>query len=164
MGAPIGNTNAEGNSGLPKRFETPELLQAAIDDYFNEGVTKRTVIIGKAPNQETIEIEVPTITGLCYYLGFESRQSFYDYEKYVEFSYTIKRARLFIEKEYEEQLQVGNTTGAIFALKNMGWMDSNQTTLTGKDGSPLFDNTFHFIMHDSGEPIASDETPTDTPE
>ncbi|MCK5608028.1 hypothetical protein KAR91_39475, partial [Candidatus Pacearchaeota archaeon] len=32
-------------------------------------------------------------------------------------------ARLFIEVEYEEQLQHGSVIGAIFALKNMGWAD-----------------------------------------
>jgi len=109
-------------------YETNEELQNKIDDYFKNGVKKRTVIIGKAPNQKAIEIEVPTITGLTIYLGFESRQSFYDYEKKEGFSYTIKRARLFIECEYEEQLQIGNTTGAIFALKNMGWIDKTETT------------------------------------
>ncbi len=114
--------------GRPPIFETPEKLQEEISKYFNEGVTIKTVIIGKAPNTSTIEVEVPTITGLAYYIGFESRQSFYDYEKREEFSYTVKRARLFIEKHYEEMLQTGNTTGAIFALKNFDWKDTQQTT------------------------------------
>jgi len=109
----------------PRLYNTNDELQKKIDDYFNNGVKKRTVIIGKAPNQQKVEIPVPTITGLAIYLGFESRQSFYDYEKEEGFSYTIKRARLFIECEYEEQLQVGNTVGAIFALKNMGWIDKS---------------------------------------
>lgn len=116
--------------GRPPHYETVEDLILAINDYFNNGVKKRHVIIGKAPNQEVIELEVPTITGLALHLGFESRQSFYDYEKRDGFSYTIKKARLFIEKEYEEQLQVGNTTGAIFALKNMGWIDKTQSDIT----------------------------------
>jgi len=111
------------NPGRPPKFKTAEELQDAINDYFNNGVEKKKVLVGRAPNQELLEIPVPTITGLCYYIGFESRQSFYDYEKKNGFSYTIKRARLFIEKEYEQLLQVGNTTGAIFALKNMGWSD-----------------------------------------
>jgi len=110
--------------GRPPIYETAEDLQAAIDNYFKEGVTKRKVEVGKGENKQVIEIPVPTITGLCYYLGFESRQSFYDYEKRNGFSYTIKRARLFIEKEYEEHLQAGNNVGAIFALKNMGWLDT----------------------------------------
>jgi hypothetical protein len=42
---------------------------------------------------------------------------------------------LFVEKHYEELLQVGNTTGAIFALKNMGWIDrvNQDVTTNGKD-------------------------------
>ena len=60
-------------AGRPPLFETKEQMQKAIDLYFNEGVTKKQIAVGKAPNQEVIEIEVPTITGLCYYLGFESR-------------------------------------------------------------------------------------------
>lgn len=116
--------------GRPPMYETPEQLQDAIDLYFTEGVKKKSVIIGKAPNQSEIIIPVPTITGLCNYLGFESRQSFYDYEKRDGFSYTIKRARLFIEQEYEEMLALGNPTGAIFALKNFGWTDKQEVDHT----------------------------------
>lgn len=113
-------------SGRPPMFKTPEDLQKKIDEYFKTGVKKRTITVGKPPNVETIELPVPTISGLCLFLGFESRQSFYDYEKKEGFTYTVKRARLFIEVEYEEQLQHGNTTGAIFALKNMGWRDKTE--------------------------------------
>jgi len=112
--------------GRPPKYETPEDLQDAINKYFEEGVTTKKVIIGKAPNNHTIDVEVPTITGLAYFLEFESRQSFYDYEKKDGFSYTIKRARLFIEQHYEEMLQTGNTTGAIFALKNFDWTDKQE--------------------------------------
>lgn len=121
-------------AGRPPIFESDEQLTTAINTYFKEGLTKRKVLVGKAPNQQLVELPIPTITGLAYYLGFESRQSFYDYEEKPEFSYTIKRARLFIEKEYEEQLSVGNTVGAIFALKNMGWKDKNETELSGNVG------------------------------
>ncbi len=116
-------------AGQPPIYKDAKELQSNIDKYFNEGVDKKKVLAGKKGEQQLVEIPIPTITGLCYYLGFASRQSFYDYEDRDGFSYTIKRARLFIEKEYEMQLQVGNTTGAIFALKNMGWMDKTQTDL-----------------------------------
>jgi hypothetical protein len=115
--------------GRPPAFETPEQLREAITDYFTNGVAKRKVVVGKGENKRVEEIEVPTITGLCYHLGFESRQSFYDYEQKPEFAYTIKRARLFIEQEYEEQLTTGNTIGAIFALKNFGWKDEHSFDL-----------------------------------
>lgn len=113
-------------AGRPPAFETPEQLQEAIDDYFNNGVKIKTVVIGRKGSEQVLEIPVPTITGLCYHIGFESRQSFYDYQEKLLFTYTVKRARLFIEKEYEEQLSTGNVTGAIFALKNMGWVDRQE--------------------------------------
>jgi hypothetical protein len=111
----------------PLKFKTPEDLQSRIDEYFNGGMNKKTMF-----TKEGIEYEVPipTVSGLAIFLGFESRQSFYDYEKREQFSYTIKRARLFIEREYEELLQTANVTGAIFALKNMGWMDKQHTDIT----------------------------------
>ncbi len=127
--------------GRPPIYETPEDLQQAIQTYFDSGVTLRKVEVGKTGAKEIIEIPVPTISGLCYFLGFDSRQSFYDYEKRDGFSYTIKRARLFIEKEYEEQLQTGNTVGAIFALKNFGWIDAQTFEHNLKSGLKIgFEN------------------------
>lgn len=128
--------------GRPPTFATVEDLVNSIDDYFNNGVTIRKVVVGKPPNSQVVEVPVPTITGLCYHIGFESRQSFYDYEDRQEFSYTVKRARLFIEKEYEEQLITGNTVGAIFALKNMGWRDKVETEISNKPGES-FDITLN---------------------
>lgn len=116
-------------TGRPPKYETEDELQEAIDDYFNNGVTKRKVTVGRANNRMVIEVPVPTITGLVLHLGFESRQSFYDLEKQDKFSYTVKRARTFIEKEYEEQLQTTGSTGAIFALKNFGWIDRTEQSI-----------------------------------
>ena len=119
--------------GRPPMFKTPEEIQNMITDYFISGVRKRKILVGKGDNARVEEIEVPTITGLCYYLGFESRQSFYEYELKDEFTYTIKRARLFIEVHYEEMLQTGNTTGAIFALKNFDWKDTQHNINENKE-------------------------------
>ena len=96
-------------------FDDPEKMQEAIDDYFE--------------NYQPV-----TITGLALHLGFESRQSFYDYEKREAFSYTIKRARLRIETYYEGKLVANNAAGPIFALKNMGWKDKTETEVTGQMG------------------------------
>jgi hypothetical protein len=84
------------SAGRPPIFKNANELQNAIDNYFNTAVTKRKVIIGKQPNQQVIEIDVPTITGLCYCLGFESRQSFYDYEKKDGFGDIIRKARKMV--------------------------------------------------------------------
>ncbi len=113
--------------GRPPLFKTAEELQAKVDEYFKSGIKKKTVIIGKGANKQKVQVPVPTITGLVLYLGFCDRQSFYDMEKIPKFTCTVKKARTFIETEYEMQLQVGNTVGAIFALKNMGWRDKVET-------------------------------------
>lgn len=93
-----------------RTYQTPEDMQKAIDVYFDK--------LG--------ENEKSTISELCYDLGFESRQSFYDYEnRYPEFAYTIKRAKLRIQIHYEKSLQGNCPTGSIFALKNFGWQDKH---------------------------------------
>jgi hypothetical protein len=112
--------------GRPPKYNTAKELQAAIEDYFANGVTERTIIVGPSINRRTETIPVPTITGLVLHCGFADRASFYDYEKKPKFTHTIKRARTFIEKEYEEQLNTGNVAGAIFALKNFGWTDKQE--------------------------------------
>jgi len=97
-------------------FETPEELEIAIDNYFKNEL-------------------IYAITGLALFLGFESRQSFYDYEKMDGYSYAIKRARTRIELSYEIDLRKQSNSGAIFALKNMGWTDKQeveQTVITPK--------------------------------
>ena len=113
---------------LRKKYETPEDLQKAIDEYVSNPPTRKSVVNGKV-----IDVPSITISGLCYYLGFESRQSFYDYEKRDGFSYTIKRARLFIENYYESNLIHAACTGSIFALKSMGWDDGSKDSTATDD-------------------------------
>lgn len=128
MAAPKGNTYGKDNhnAGSKPLYDDPILLAEKIEEYFNGGANKRTVIVGKGENRTTVDIPIYTITGLCYYLGFESRQSFYAYEQKEAFSYIIKKARLRIEQHYEESLQLDAPTGSIFALKNMGWVDKSE--------------------------------------
>lgn len=115
--------NEEKNlGGRPAKFETPEQLEGSINEYFNNFQLAKE--FGNNCTAGDLKEYRPTITGLCYHLGFESRQSFYDYEKEEGFSYTIKRARMRIENMYEQMLGTVSTTGAIFALKNFGWHDT----------------------------------------
>lgn len=139
MPAPEGNKNAVGNEGgRPALYTDPIVLEKKIEEYFNGGANKRTIIIGKGENKQTVEIPIITITGLCYFLGFESRQSFYDYENNVVFSYIIKKARLRVEMQYEEMLQMDvSAAGPIFALKNMDWKDKQDLTHNFTE-QPLF--------------------------
>lgn len=114
----------------PPKYESAEELQDRISEYFASGIPERTVIVGNGKNKQAIQVPMPTIVGLTLFLGFADRSSFYDYEKKAEFSYTIKKARSFIELEYEEMLQSGGGSAAIFALKNFGWRDERQITMS----------------------------------
>ena len=120
--------------GAPAAYKSKEELQDAIEEYLNNPQTRKVI----AKDGSEVQMPLITITGLALHLGFASRQSFYDYEAKEEFTYTIKRARMFIEHEYEAQLQCGNTVGAIFALKNMGWSDRLTQEISGPGGTGLF--------------------------
>ncbi len=138
MPAPKGNQYGLGNEGgRPPKFESVEDLQDSIDSYFSGCICDRKPL---------------TITGLAYHLGFESRQSFYDYEKNEVFSYSIKRARLRIEMAYEVNLHGNTNAGSIFALKNFGWSDKQEidqkTTLKDAriDESKLTDEELRVLV------------------
>lgn len=113
--------------GRPLTFSTAEELETACNEFVANNAGKLT------------------ITGLAMWLGFESRQSLYDYEKREEFSYIIKKAKLAVENDYELSLRTISVTGAIFALKNMGWQDKQQTELTGANGQPLAVTQEHVV-------------------
>lgn len=108
--------------GSPPFYESNEELSSKIDEYF--------------ASQELAN-EPITITGLALYLGFCSRQSFYDYEEREQFSYTIKKARLRIENNYEQHLFSKAYPGAIFALKNFGWKDKQEIEHSGDQSKPI---------------------------
>ena len=116
----------------PRKFDTAEELQSAINEYFK-------LLKVKDEEKDTSEHfdSSPTITGLAYFLGFSDRHSFYDYEKNKEFSHTIKRARTRVENWYEQGLSSGSATGNIFALKNFGWKDKHEVTQETKTSGTL---------------------------
>jgi hypothetical protein len=113
MAASYGNKYALGNrGGRPPMYESADELSnrcAAYFEYCDEQKVKAT------------------ITGLALWLGFDSRQSLYDYEDKQEFTYIIKRAKLAVENSYETSA----TAFDIFALKNMGWKDKTEQEIHG---------------------------------
>jgi hypothetical protein len=113
-------------TGRPPIFKSPEELEKKIEDYFKNCPDKRLVFIGTKEDRHQIEVITPTISGLVLYCGFVDRMSFYDYEKKPQFSNIIKKARSMIEREYEKDLKAGLGTGAIFALKQFGWIDEQK--------------------------------------
>jgi len=100
--------------GIKRNYLTPEEMLEAIDIYLKDE-------------------EDYTITGLALALGFESRQSIYDYEKREEYSYIIKRAKLLVEMSYEVDLRTQYSSGPIFALKQMGWTDKQEVATIEMD-------------------------------
>ena len=132
IGTENSNTQERGISftGRPPDYKSVEELEKKISQYFKDGFRIKKVY---SPKLE-MEVEIPyiTITGLVLYLGFCDRKAFYDYEKKKAFSHAIKKARTFIEMEYEEMLKHGNAAGAIFALKNFNWTDTQEIKHSGQ--------------------------------
>ena len=96
----------------PLKF-TVEEVENMIDTYFNDTPMKQW-----------------TVTGLA--LLFGSRQLLDDYQKRKPYSAMITRAKLMVENKYELMLDSRSTTGAIFALKNFGWVDKTEIESTNR--------------------------------
>ena len=127
--------------GRPPLFKTVEELQKKIDEYFateckdevwRDEETGELIFDNKG--HLVIKYNPPTVSGLALFLGFCNRLSLYDYEEKSEFTDTVKRAIAKIENYAERQLFIGNSTGAIFWLKNKGWKDKTEVEdLTKRD-------------------------------
>jgi hypothetical protein len=105
--------------GRPRKYDNPQELEDAVYKYFEqfEG------------DGESLR-KSPTVAGLALYLGFESRQSIYDYAENGNFSYIIKKALLQFEDFHESALNNNNVTGHVFWLKNHGWKDKSEVDNT----------------------------------
>lgn len=137
--------------GRPLKFQTVKELQEAIDNYFaslyeptfdmwgNPRINKTT------GEQMLKKVNVATVTGLAVALD-TTRDLLLDYEngkhdgkdltidqlaenqQIDDFSDTIKKAKLRIYADTEQQLYKGKAVGAIFSLKNnYGWVDKTVT-------------------------------------
>jgi hypothetical protein len=114
MAAPLGNLFALGNKGgRPPFYKTATELEEKINEYFDWLVDKETGLS-----------DIPTITGLALYLGFNDTDSLFDQQKRSqEFSGVVKRAKKIVEAYHEKRLSGTTPTGSIFWLKNFGWKD-----------------------------------------
>lgn len=101
--------------GRPRKYDSVESMQEAIQNYF-----------------DSVKQEDLTITGLALHLGFTSRKDLINYEGYSEeFHHTIKKAKLIVENGYEGDLKKHGRPGTIFALKNFDWIDKREVENTG---------------------------------
>jgi hypothetical protein len=127
MAAPKGNKFylLATNIGRKRKYKTVSSLQKAIIGYFEQ--------------QKRLRRPRYTISGLCVYLGFECRETFdKQVERGKEFSDLIKKTKQIVESCYEDSLYTSNPTGAIFALKNMGWRDKSEVDQNIRTIQPLF--------------------------
>jgi len=109
---------------------------AHLEEEDIEAVTK---VIGEYFDMQETKSKRATLTGLALHLGFESRQSFYDYEKKPAFTYVLKRARLICENGLAEKLtdRDSATAGVIFGLKQFGWKDTVEQTNIEAEKIPI---------------------------
>ena len=117
--------------GRPRLIDSPEEMLELGNAYFSVCEEKKEPIL---------------ITGLVLALGLSCRDSLIEYGKRPEFADTVKALKSICEHYAENRLYGNNPTGAIFALKNYGWIDKQQNELSGPGGGPMqSDVTLHFV-------------------
>lgn len=158
------STTKKTGFGRPLKFKSVKELQNAIDEYFKSlfepafDMWGNPVVNKKTGEQIFRKTSVATITGLAVALD-TTRETLLDYEKkkhdgkdrelteielaenkqIVDFSDTIKKAKLRIYADTEQQLYRGKPTGAIFSLKNnYGWVDKTVTETTPSEPNNPF--------------------------
>lgn len=119
-----------------RSFKNRAELCALVDGYFKyiEGEYRIDYKPAKKrdeqPATQKVTIREPepaTIASLVFHLGFNSREEFDAMEKKGLYAGILKRARLQIEAAYEKRLLQPSPSGAMFALKNMGWNEKADT-------------------------------------
>lgn len=137
-------------AGRPLLFETPEILEAKVNTYFEycDNFEIDVPVYKKGEQVGTKKEKKPkkyTIAGLARWLDCD-RRTLVDYTERSEFLPTIKRAKARIEEQLEEALFNHNVTGIIFNLKNnYGWKDEKNLDHTTK-GEPI--TGFNFVKPD----------------
>ena len=136
---------------LPK-FSSADELDKLVDAFFKQLEGKKRSL-QKATDNKAGDAKPATLTGLALHLGFHSREQFERYESKGRFAANLKRARLRIEAIYEKKLHQTTFGGAIFALKNLGWVDKADNV---KHNAPII-KTLKVTIVESGPPPASNE-------
>jgi hypothetical protein len=149
-------------------MNTAKEYAVRIDNYFEyiKGEFHIETKPGKSA-KETVEEKIwdrppepPLITGLALYLGFTSLNEFEAYTKKGKLAKLLNRAKLRVENEYEKKLHMQAPTGAIFALKKIGWTDERDKSKSNAD----MPATIHIKVHHCGPQLAGSEKEIDIDE
>ena len=116
-------------------FSSIAELKGLLAGYFETISPNENNSTTDKPSKKKIEAEPPTMSGLAYHLGFKSVSDFEAIEAKGKYSALLKRARLRVEAEYEKKLHFQSATGAIYALKSLGWSDRMLNNPAGKERS-----------------------------
>jgi hypothetical protein len=102
--------------GRPRLLASPQEFATLADEYF----------------RLCIEHDEPfTITGLAIGVCLATRDGLDGYQARPEFHDIVKKAKILVENGYERRLHGQHVAGAIFSLKNMGWSDRQDVSLSG---------------------------------
>ncbi|RYY36806.1 MAG: hypothetical protein EOP46_05095 [Sphingobacteriaceae bacterium] len=140
---------------MTDKFSTAAKLRQKVSAYFN---SLKVIAEDQADKSSKTKNDIipATLSGLMLYLDFNSRQEYDEYEATGQFRDVLKRARLRIEAEYEKKLHSQSSTGAIFALKNLGW-NERLSAKEQSDIAPLL----HIEIINTGHTPASAENEVD---
>lgn len=134
--------NLNPRPGQPRKWDTPEELEAIMNEYFdwcddyteNESVYQNGNYVGE---REVKRPKPYTVAGLCLWLDID-RLTLINYTKDNKFFNTIRRGKLRIEQQLEEKLLTGFSSGVAFNLKNnFGYKDKTEVDNTIKGGLNL---------------------------
>lgn len=111
--------------GRKLKYTTPDEMQSVIDEYFANCHGKLLyhpdgkLLLDKFGQPVYEGKRQPTMSGLAFALGFNSRASLINYQNRPEFEEVIKRAKLRLEMYTEERLfDKDGSNGAKFSLMN----------------------------------------------
>jgi len=128
-------------------------LKGLLHSYFETSSDDPNNDLDDNSKKKRNDAEPLTMSGLAYHLGFKSVAEFETCETKGKFSALLKRARLRVETEYEKKLHFQSSTGAIFALKTLGWCER----VTNNPSDDTTAEVFTVNVIHTGTPVATNE-------
>lgn len=146
-----------------KSFKNKAELCTLVERYFKyiEGEYRVEKKATKKADEEPViqkiairEAEPATIAALVFHLGFNSREEFDALEEKGRYAAILKRARLRVEAAYEKRLLQPSPSGAMFALKNLGW---NEKADTEKKATNIATKLTINLVETGPKPVSNEE-------